>query len=274
MASAATQQQVLRAADGWLRPLVHVLLRCGVSYKDFVEQVRRVYVEVAASRFGRRGRPTNVSRIALLTGLARRDVRRVRELHEAADAPVEAPPSGFVSRGSLLLSAWHQQPQFLDAQGAPALLTIDGPAPSFALLVREVGGGDVPASTLLKELRNAGAVEQLADGRLRALKRNFIPQSLDPNLVRLWGSVVTDIARTYEHNLMRPRGEPARFERAAVDDCIDPAAIPEFRAFLDREGQQFLERVDAWLNEHRLPPEQGGRVHGIRLGAGVYHVQD
>ncbi len=51
------------------------------------------YVEVATRHFGRRGRPTNVSRTAMLTGLARRDVRKQRELLEnGAAAPLPSSP--------------------------------------------------------------------------------------------------------------------------------------------------------------------------------------
>src|SRR5437868_8062907 len=78
MASASITQ-VLAAARQWLKPLVHVLVRCGVTWKDFAELAKSAYVEVATQQFGKRGRPTNVSRTAVLTGLARREVRRQRE---------------------------------------------------------------------------------------------------------------------------------------------------------------------------------------------------
>ena len=84
--------------------------------------------------------------------------------------------------------------------------------------------------------------------------------------------MLSDIGHTYEHNLLREQGSPPRFERAAVNDRIDPAALPAFRAFLEQEGQAFLERADAWLTAHSLPDDAPDG--GIRLGVGVYHVQD
>src|SRR5438067_66309 len=82
MASASITQ-VLAAARQWLKPLVHVLVRCGVTWKDFAELAKTAYVEVATEQFGKRGRPTNVSRTAVLTGLARREVRKQRERLDA-----------------------------------------------------------------------------------------------------------------------------------------------------------------------------------------------
>jgi len=48
----------------------------GITWKDFAELAKATYVEVATQEFGKRGRPTNVSRTAVLTGLARREVRK------------------------------------------------------------------------------------------------------------------------------------------------------------------------------------------------------
>src|ERR1700732_4160093 len=110
MASASITQ-VLAAARQWLKPLVHVLVRCGVTWKDFAELAKTAYVEVATERFGKRGRPTNVSRTAVLTGLARREIRKQRERVDEGPAPL----TGYVTKGSVVLTAWHLDPQFLDA---------------------------------------------------------------------------------------------------------------------------------------------------------------
>src|ERR1700741_5027123 len=120
--TSANSSQVLAATRQWLKPAIHVLLRCGVTWKEFAELAKSVYVEVATQRFGKRGRPTNVSRTAVLTGLARREIRRQRERIEAGPEPL----TGYVTKGSLVLSAWHLDPQFLDAAGKPAPFPLEG----------------------------------------------------------------------------------------------------------------------------------------------------
>jgi hypothetical protein len=267
---AATTSQALAAARQWLRPAIHILLRCGVTWRDFAELAKSVYVEVATDRFGKRGRPTNVSRTALLTGLPRRDVRKQRDKLTSADPGL----SGYVTKASLLLTAWHLEPEFVD-RGTPRLLPLEGARRSFASLLKHCGGGDLQPTTLLKELVNAGAVKQRTDGRLQVLQRHYIPHAVDSELVRLWGTVLADVAMTYGHNLTRTGKQPPRFERAAVNDRVDASAAAEFRKFLDQEGQAFLERVDAWLTAHQVSHEQEDVSRDItRLGAGVYHVQD
>jgi hypothetical protein len=267
----ASSTQVLAAARQWLRPLVHVLIRSGVTWKDFAELARTSYVDVATQQFGKRGRPTNVSRTAVLTGLTRREVRRQR-------ARLAANPetwTGHVTKGSLVLSAWHQEPEFLDVSGQPAPLPMEGEGVSFTALLRHCGASDVRPSTLLKELFAAQAVRQLPDGRLEPLKRSYIPQTMDEQLVLLWGKRITDLARTSGHNLTSSSAEATRFERAAVNDQIRASALPEFRRFLEREGQAFLERVDAWLTEHQARDQEPDHARPpIRLGAGLYHIGD
>jgi Family of unknown function (DUF6502) len=267
----ATPSQALAAARQWLHPAIHILLRSGVTWKEFADLARLVYVEVATERFGKRGRPTNVSRTAMLTGLSRRDVRKERAKLGSADPA----PTGYVTKGSMILSAWHLDPEFLDKRGRPRVLPVEGDRASFATLLKRCGGADVRPTTLLKELVNAGCVRRRADGRLQVLRRDYIPQAMDAELMRLWGTVLADVAMTYSHNLTRGNREPARFERAAVNARVPVAAIKEFQAFLEQEGQAFLERIDEWLTQHQvadLDNEIGAQV--TRLGAGVYHLQD
>jgi hypothetical protein len=267
--SRASTNDVLAASRQWLKPVIHVLIRCGVTWREFAELAKTTFVEVASSQFGKRGRQTNVARTAVLTGLTRRDVRKHREKLAVAPAAL----TGYVTKASLVLSAWHLDPDFLDAEGRPKPLPPHGEGQTFESLVTRCAGSDVPASTLLKELRAAGAVRKTAEGHVEPLMRDYIPHAMDEQLIRLWGSVLSDIATTYVHNLTREGRTAARFERAAVNDRIAKIALPEFRVFLEREGQAFLERVDAWLTAHQA---QDGvpDAETVRLGAGVYHIQD
>ncbi|HEY8508681.1 MAG TPA: DUF6502 family protein [Steroidobacteraceae bacterium] len=268
----ASTSQVLAATRQWLRPVIHILIRSGVTWREFAELSKTTYVEVATSKFGKRGRPTNVSRTAVLTGLARREVRRQREKIDAEPAA----PRGHITKGALVLEAWHREPGFVDEHGKPLLLPRKGPGISFETLVRRSGGSDVRPTTLLKEMISSGAVREHPDGRLEALSRLYIPHEVDAEMIRLWGSGLADLAMTYAHNLTRTAKTPPRFERQAVNDHVSSEALPEFREFLEREGQAFLERVDAWLAEHEASEVAKGKEDGeaIRLGVGMYHIQD
>jgi hypothetical protein len=269
----ATTPQALAATRRWLEPAIHVLLRSGVPWKEFAELAKSVYVDVATDRFGKRGRPTNVSRTAVLTGLTRREVRKQRERRTGTDPA----PASHVTKASLILSAWHLDPEFVDKKGRPRPLPVEGERTSFATLIKRCGGADVQPTTLLKELISAGCVRRRTDGRLQVLQRDYIPQAMDAEMLRFWGTSLADIARTASHNLTRKERETARFSRWAVNDRIPAATAKNFREFLEQEGQAFLERIDAWLTEQQVDATTTGEsspVEVTRLGAGVYQVQD
>ena len=59
-----------------LRPIALILLRGGITWKEFAELSKSVFVSVATDEFGIRGRPTNVSRVSILTGISRKEVNR------------------------------------------------------------------------------------------------------------------------------------------------------------------------------------------------------
>ncbi len=263
---------VLASARLLLRPIVRVLLRAGVPFREFSELAKFAYVEIATNEFGIRGRPTNVSRTAILTGLNRRDVARIRRA-----APLQMLDSVFMSPGSRILSGWHLEDRYRDAGGNPAPLPLEGEAPSFQSLVRRYAP-DLPHIALFKELSAAGAIELTEDGLLIAVRRSYIPKSFDPNQIRLWGSILHDMATTLAHNVTRSEAMPARFERRAIHLQVRRSAVPAFREFVEAEGQRFLERIDAWLIQNGTgePVERDGAdaPPAVRLGAGAYVIEE
>jgi hypothetical protein len=263
------QGVMLAACRRLLRPIIRLLLRHGVMQRDFAELCKELYVDVATADYGLQGRPTNVSRTALLTGLDRKDIKRIRE--ELVGRAEDVPHRGRQDRLARVLSGWHQDPDFMTGDGPRDLpLLADNGQQSFSSLVRRYGG-DVPASALLKELKRAGAVVE-ADGRLRAVRRYYMPPPADADALRRAGSVLEDLGNTVVHNLNPPRKAAPRFEGRATNPLIAASAVSEFHAFLEQRGQQFLEEVDTWLTAHEAPAGEARAV--TRLGVGVYWIQD
>jgi len=268
MASRELRTRILDALGRLLEPIVLLLLKSGISWRDFADLAKVKFVQVATNEFGIRGRPTNASRVAILTGIDRRDVRKLRVV--TAEQPAAA--VGFMSKPTQLLDGWFHDPNFRTASGEPRDLQVSEGLDSFAALARRYTPG-IPHVAMIKELRVAGAIEELPDGRVRALKRSYIPRELADNQIRLWGSVLQDVGTTLEHNVMRKSSEHPRFERRALSLTIEHSALPEFEAFLAAEGQAFLERVDDWLAAHQADSSTPARAP-LRLGVGVYQILD
>lgn len=259
----STLKNALRAL---LRPIALVTLQSGLTWKEFSELTKSVFVSVASDEFGIRGRPTNVSRVSILTGISRKEVKRQRDLL-ADDTP---PASSKTTDATRLLSGWHQDPDYVDRDGAPLPLAVDGPGPNFSELFHRYGG-DTPEQTMIRELLSARSVKNDSDGRLVAKRRYHMPADMDLGNLRFFGTNLFDHAETLSNNLAND-GRPKRLEGFAVDPTVDAACVEEFREFLDRRGQQFLEEVDDWLASHQINPGDAN-ASPVRLGLGVYAIE-
>jgi hypothetical protein len=260
---------VLDAFRLLLRPLVRVLLRSGVTWEEFAGISKGVFVEVARADYGLQGRPTNTARVALMTGLSRREVARVKTLLERREPRVEQVSSNRISQ---ILTAWHVDREFLARDGTPAVLPPGGGVPSLAALLKRYAG-DMPHGAVRKELEQLGLIKATAKG-FRVTTRDYIRSAADPDLMRQAGVALHDHATTIAHNVDTNRGEPARFERMATNKALPHRHVRPFREFLAAEGQAFLERIDAWLSAHATASNQESPDQTVRAGVGVYLIHD
>ena len=262
---------MLKAFRLLLQPLVRMLLRSGITWKEATEVCKATFVEVATNEYGLHGRPTNISRVAIMTGLGRREVSRLRKLLAAE----ELPDFGKMNSGTRLLTGWHLDPDYVTDSGKPRDISFDGDdeAPGFSELARKYAG-DIAPITMLRELVRVGAVEEKTDGSLRVVKRYYMPLLMDADAVFRAGSVLQDMANTVDYNLVRHKAVPTRFEGRATNPNVRVADVTAFREFLEAEGQALLERVDEWLSRHEPSESSRRKYKTTRLGIGVYQIQD
>ncbi|MEO7386398.1 MAG: DUF6502 family protein [Gammaproteobacteria bacterium] len=261
---------VVETCRSLLRPIASLLLKCGMTWREFAEVSKLIFVSVASEDYGLNGRPTNVSRVSILTGVSRKEVSRVRALLAQESAPLP----NKTTDATRLLSGWHQDPEFLTATGQPRELPTDGPGPSFATLWQRYGG-DVPVTSMRKELERAGAITTMPDGTLRAEHRYFMPRGFDPQWILNAGSMLRDLGASITHNLDAGTMVPSRARRfvgRAASNSVDVVAVPEFEALVEQAGQEFLEKIDNWLTEHEAQPGQGTARKDTRLGLGVFLI--
>ena len=203
-----------------------------------------------------------MSRVAIMTGLTRREVARLRKVaeHDLPDLKSENTVAGKV------LAAWHQEPEYLDELEQPKPLRIEGDNSLSSLIDRF--RTDIPNTALIKELIRVKAI-MVRGNYARVQTRYYMPFALDARSIERFGSVLRDIAHTITHNLFTKDTALARFEGRATNERISSHAYDAFTNYLDRKAQVFLEEVDDWLKDHEVESEN---ETAMRLGIGVYAI--
>lgn len=259
---------ILQACRHFMIPVARFFLRNGLTYREFSEVAKFAFVEVATNDYGLRGRPTNISRTAVITGLTRKEIRKIRDAINNGETG-EQPKIG---RPAQTLSLWHQHEDFVDSSGQPRELEVDGPA-SFRELAR-LAGGDVPPGALLTELFRAGAVEETREGRLRAVKRHFNPSGLDPYIATRFGECMHDLATTIVFNMDHPIESERRYEYRVWNDNVALKHTGQLQRMVRNHGSALLQMLDDWLAIHEHTDPETAVDDSCRCGLGLYYFEE
>ena len=261
------QEAALVACRRFMLPIARFLLRNGVGYREFAEISKLAFVQVASDEYGLRGRPTNMSRVAAMTGLTRKDVRKVRERLEEGELITR----GQMKRPELVLEAWFRDRDFSDRRGRPKRLPYSGKS-SFIDLVKRVGG-DIPPNAMLKELLRAGSVQRVG-AKLKAVSPSFVPEPDDPDALVVAGDALKHLVSTLDHNF-RCRASDRYLERRVFSEKLTAGYVDQFRVLARAKAQALLEELDQWLNEtERTAPPQSLGTEVRTVGLGVYFFED
>jgi hypothetical protein len=272
------REQLGKAYRRLLHPLVRILIRNGVTAPEAGELLRQVYVDAAGSdEFHLPGRRLSDTRVAILTGLSRKEVHRLRNVSDGGKFV-----SNF-SRVARVIAGWNQDPQFTGPYGLPLAILFDddsgSDAPSFCELVRRYSG-DMAPRAMLDELLRTGLAEIDVDGRIRNTGRTYIPNQLDPAAIEHLGKVVGRFTDTLDFNNSREPGRKKRFERHVQTDIgLTEEQYEHFSVYLRQKCQQLLETLDDWLamQEGRIGPvKKPERLpkRKVITGVGVFHFLD
>ena len=265
---AAIDRALALATSKILRMLARLLLRHGVSFHAFADLAKRAYVEAARGDFGIPGRKPSTSRIAVLTGLTRKEIQK---LIDSASAP-DTDAAERYNRAARVVTGWVRDKDFCDADGQPLPLPLDGAKTSFAELVRRYSG-DIPPRAVLDELLRVGTVEKLPDGHIRLVARAYIPRTSDRDKLAILGSDVSDLIDTIDHNLHR--ADEPRFQRKLMYDNLSREAAAKFRELSAARAQGLMEYLDSWLSQHDRDVNPAAEGSGrVRAGLGVFYFEE
>lgn len=252
-----------------LKPLVKILLNHGISVNEFMDLVKRTYVEVADQEFQLDGRKQSVSRIAVITGMHRKDVTRYR--NKSFDSPEEA-ETQFHNRAAQVISAWITQAEFLDVKGEASVLPIEGKANSFSSLVLK-HSGSMTVRAMLDEMVRVGAVEFSTSDSVKLVQTVYVPNESDAQRIIYMGDAASDLLNTLSINLEKP--EANRLQLSTAFDNLPEECIPELKKICHLKSTQLLNELEHWLSKQDRDSNPSivgtGRV---RAGLGIYYLEE
>jgi len=256
---------LVRAVRRLLEPLVRLLIANGVTYPFLSSLLKNVYVDVARQHFRVGEKPLTDSRVSVLTGVHRKDVKRFREEPEAFEAPAS------VSLGSQIIGLWTGGAAYLDDTGAPLPLprsTADG-SPSFDGLVEEVSK-DVRPRTLLDEWLRSGWVT-VEDETVRLNTDAFVPREGFDDQVYFYGRNLHDHMAAGTHNLLG--GTPTFLERAVFYGDLSETSVSELEELARPAAMKAVQDLNRSALERRAK-DQDMPVRKHRFSFGVYFFSE
>jgi hypothetical protein len=249
-----------------LKPLVRILLRNGIAYGSFAELAKKTYVDVAFDEFAPETKKQTISRVSALTGLTRKEAKRLHELQHTDQHGSEQ----RYNRAVRVISGWVNDAEFHDAEGQPKDLPVEGTSGSFASLVKKYSG-DVPTQSMLAVLLAASTVEKV-EGKVRLVKHAYVPGNDPADKLSILGTDTAELISTIDHNLVSQE-QDLRFQRKVSNHNVRADALTEFQTLSAEKAQAFLEELDAWLAKHESDSEAPDSDRARYVSLGIYYYE-
>lgn len=260
---------LINALQRLLRPLVRLLLNYQITFPQLAAMLKTIYVSVAEEEFQVPGKRQSDSRINLLTGIHRKDVKRLRAEHQD-----NASVPRTVSIGAQLIAYWLGEPEYQSDEGEPRPLSIkpgpDGPS-EFDQLVSRVVRQDIRPRVILDEWQRLG-IAHLENDCVTLDTGAFTPEKGFEEKVFFFGKNLQDHIAAGTHNVLGDK--PSYFDRSVYYDGLSADSVDELRQLAEVTGMKALTDMNkAALVLQKRDQSAAGAKHRINFGVFNYHAE-
>ena len=238
--SGTTTSVLAPAVEKLLRPLIGLLMEHGLTYTWLSGLLKSIYVDVAEKEFKLAGKAQTDSRITLLTGVHRKDVRRLR-----GTPLVDVPPPETVYLGAQLVARWTGEKRFLDKAGRPKplpRLSTGKKSVDFEELVTSVSK-DIRPRAVLDEWLRLGVVDIDEKDRVYLVEEAFIPIKGFEEKVFYLGRNIHDHLAAARHNVQGRT--PSFLERSVYYDDLTAQSVDALAELSEQEAMRVLKAINS-----------------------------
>ncbi len=261
---------LMNAVRKVLYPLVRLLLNFRISFPQLAEILKSVYVEVADNEFKLPNKKQTDTRLSLLTGIHRKDIKRLRN---QANTDKKTPESVDIS--TRIIARWLAEKYYLDNEKKPLKLPFqaDKNQPSFQSLVQEVCKQDIRPRVVLDEWLRLGIVSLDENKDLSLHIEAIIPNTDFNEKAFFLGHNISDHFSAATDNLLGKK--PPFFERCVYYDDLSEESIQELQKIVADKGMEMLLAINERAMQLKLQDTAKANHHQrINIGLYSYHKEE
>lgn len=261
-------EAIIKSIQWLLKPLVKLLIHYKITLPQLIQWLKIIYVEIAENEFSLPNKEQTDSRISMLTGVHRKDVRSIR--HETKALPQQAPGS----LSAQILARWLGDSHYLTKGGKPRALPFEPQAdssPSFTDLVAEVSRQDIRARVMLDEWLAAGIVSINSKQHIHLNMDNIIPSEDFNEQAKFYGRILHDHISTSSDNLIK--NDAPLFDRYIYYNNLTPKSVATLKSLVEKQGMTLLEKVNRKARELQINDRDQAN-HSQRFSTGLYFFQE
>jgi len=253
-----------------LYPLVRLLLNFRIAFPQLTEILKSIYVEVANNELKLPHKKQTDTRLSLLTGIHRKDIKRLRS---QATTDNKTPKSVDIS--TRIIARWLVEKHYLDNENKPLKLPLqaDKNKPSFQSLVQDVCKQDIRPRVVLDEWLRLGVASLDKNKHITLNIKSIIPNKGFDEKAFFLGHNISDHFTAATHNLLDRK--PPFFERCVYYDDLSEESIQELQKIAADKGMEMLLAI----NERAMKLKEKDRAKAnnnqrINIGLYSYHKEE
>jgi len=261
-----TQAALVKAVNLLCKPLIRLLIEKGVTFPQFRELMKALYVEVADEHFSLHNIKPSDSRVFVLTGVHRKDIKRLRQQLEQENQQI----TSSASLSGEIVARWTSMPEYLDKKGKPRqLLKIEkNSEPGFNQLVCSVNK-DVRPKAILDEWLRLNIVH-IKDDYVVLNQSAFVTNKEFTEMAYYLGHNVHDHMASCVNNILAE--DSPMLERSVYYASLSADSVNKLRTIASKKGNELLQHV----NKQAIKLYDADKLRddaNYRMRLGVYWYQ-
>ena len=261
-----TQLALVKATKMLCKPLIRLLIEKGVTFPQFRELMKTLYVEVADEHFTLDNKKPSDSRIFVLTGVHRKDIKRIHQQAEQSEQSV----TSYASLTAEIISRWLSVSEYLDSKNKPRQLLKSGKdnTPGFDQLVSSVNK-DVRSKVILDEWLRLNIVH-IKENYIILNQAAFVTNKEFNEMAYYLGHNIHDHIASCVNNILEE--ETPMLERSVYYSSLTEDSVNKLRSIAEKKGNELL----LSLNKHAVTFYDADKTKdnaNYRIRLGVYWHQ-